>query len=156
MKEAADLGSELLRTLKPRGVGRRGERSEAEVAASDARDRMAVVVARRYAYVERIAGFRWGRELGAAVPAMLSREVSRSGAEADEGAEDELNTEEEELDAEEAAADTDKADARKGAAPDEDTTEVADAPAAAAAPAATKKSAATKKAAATKKSAATK
>lgn len=49
--------------------------SEAERTAADMRDRVAVVLARRYRYVERAAGWRWGRALDAHVPAMFSREV---------------------------------------------------------------------------------
>ena len=131
VKEAAELGSELLRTLKPRGVGKRWERSEAEVAASDARDRMAVVVTRRYAYVERIAGFRWGRELGAVVPAMLSRDMSRGGSEAGDGAEEEIDADEGDAPTDEAIADTNEAAVEEGAAPDEDAADEAAAPKAA-------------------------
>ncbi len=37
------------------------------------RNRMAMVLARRYELVERAAGWRWGRELGEHVPALQSR-----------------------------------------------------------------------------------
>jgi hypothetical protein len=156
VKEASDLGSELQRILKPKGVGKRNARSEAEVAASDARDRMAVVVARRYGYVERIAGFRWGRELGAYVPTMLSRDTSSGGSAAEDvDAEEEDVAEEEEAD-DEATDDTIDAVAEEEAADEEDAAdeEEADEPAVAA-PVAPKKRA-VKKVAEVKKGAAAK
>jgi len=78
IREAAALGSELLREVKPRGVGGRAVRPEVERAAAADRDRMAVVVTRRYDYVERLAAWRWGRDCDAIVPTMLSRDLSRS------------------------------------------------------------------------------
>jgi hypothetical protein len=91
VREAAMLGSELLREVKPRGVART-TRSEAQRAAADDRDRMAVVVTRRYAYVERVAAWRWGRECKAIVPTMLARDVSRFAGD-DEALDDELDAE---------------------------------------------------------------
>jgi len=112
--EAATLGSELLRELKPKGAVKRAARSEAERAASDARDRMAVVVAGRYAYVERAAGWRWGRALDASVPAMLSRDTSRSrstdDAEEEEDDLDELDEDIDPLDTDDDAAEAEATD----------------------------------------------
>jgi len=85
VREAAELGSELLREVKPRGVGTRGARTEAERLAADDRDRMAVVAVRLYDYVERVAAWRWGRSCEAVVPLMASRALPRGeGAAAEE------------------------------------------------------------------------
>ncbi len=77
LKEAAALGEELLDALTPTGGRPRGEKAEALAKLTALRDRMAVVVARRYQEVERVAGWRWGRSLGEHVPSMLSRVRSK-------------------------------------------------------------------------------
>lgn len=102
--EAGALGSELLRELTPRGAMKRSPRTEAERATADARDRMAVVVASRYAYVERVAGWRWGRGLDAFVPAMLSRDTARGAASDEEALDDEEAHDEEDDGADEGDA----------------------------------------------------
>lgn len=96
VREAATLGSELLREVKPKGVGTRGVRTEAEREASDARDRMGVVVTRAYDYIERVAAWRWGRAFEALVPPMASRALGRG-----EGGEEETVDGEDDASAEE-------------------------------------------------------
>lgn len=118
VREAAALGSELLHELRPKGALERAARSEPERAAADARDRMAVVLTRRYAYVEQAAGWRWGRGLDAFVPAMLSRDTAR-GASTD----DEDTAADEDLD-EDTAAEEDDVDARDEAGDEGDDDEV--------------------------------
>jgi hypothetical protein len=81
VREAGELGSELLREIKPRGVANPRVRSEAERVAADNRDRMAVVVERRYDYVERVACWRWGRDCEAIVPSMRARDHSAGAGE---------------------------------------------------------------------------
>lgn len=73
INEAATLGSELLAVLRPTGAKASGAKADALSAALDMRNRMAMVLARRYELVERAAGWRWGRELGEHVPALQSR-----------------------------------------------------------------------------------
>ena len=93
VREAAELGTELLREIKPRGVRRGRPRSEAERAAAEDRDRMAVVVERRYDYVERVACWRWGRDCEAIVPPMRTRDLfSRETVEEEDAAEEETET----------------------------------------------------------------
>ena len=93
VREAGELGSELLREIKPRGVANPRVRSEAERAAADDRDRMAVVVERRYDYVERVACWRWGRDCEAIVPPMRTRDLfSRETVEEEDAAEEETET----------------------------------------------------------------
>ena len=75
------------------GVRRGRPRSEAERAAADDRDRMAVVVERRYDYVERVACWRWGRDCEAIVPPMRTRDLfSRETVEEEDAAEEETET----------------------------------------------------------------
>jgi hypothetical protein len=107
VREAATLGTELLREVKPRGVGARAPRPEVERAAADDRDRMAVLVAQRYDYVERVASWRWGRACEAIVPRMLSREVVRGDSGEELLDDEELDATDDTLDAgeDEAAAD---------------------------------------------------
>lgn len=93
VREAAELGTELLREIKPRGVRRGRPRSEAERAAADDRDRMAVVVERRYDYVERVACWRWGRDCEAIVPPLRARDLfSNRTAEEDDVEAEETET----------------------------------------------------------------
>lgn len=88
IREAAELGAALLDVLKPGGARASSDKPEAQSQALLLRDRMAVVVSRRYAEVERAAGWRWGRALDEHVPAMLSRvrAAPRQKAPADGGA----------------------------------------------------------------------
>jgi hypothetical protein len=112
--EAATLGTELLSEITPKGAPVRYQRTEAERAAADDRDRVAAVVTARYHYVERAAGWRWGSAAAEHVPAMLTRELGRGGAvgEGDDDGEEEVVDEED---------DTDEGDdeATDGAAADE-------------------------------------
>lgn len=85
LREAATLGEELLALLTPMGARPKGERAEALTKATALRDRLAVVVARRYQEVERAAGWRWGRSLDEHVPSMLSRTRSKRVAEESDG-----------------------------------------------------------------------
>ncbi len=84
IRESAQLGTDLLRDITPKGAPVRRQRTEAERAASEARDRVAVVVAERYHYVERAAGWRWGAAAAEHVPGMLARDNGRGGAATDE------------------------------------------------------------------------
>jgi hypothetical protein len=106
VRDAATLGSELLREVKPRGVGAQAVRPEVERAAADDRDRMAVLVAQRYDYVERVAAWRWGRACEAIVPRMLSRDVVRGDSGEELLDDEELDATDDTLDAgeDEAAA----------------------------------------------------
>jgi len=108
VREAAALGTELLRDVKPRGVGGRAARPEVERAAADDRDRMAVVVTRRYDYVERVAAWRWGRDCEAIAPTMLARDVSRADAPEEELDDEALDADDEEA-LDEGSADEDVA-----------------------------------------------
>jgi len=127
VREAATLGSELLREVKPKGVGVRGARTEAERDASDARDRMGVVVTRAYDYVERVATWRWGRGCEAAVPLMASRALSRGEAGEEEpvdGEDDTTSAADDDATTETARSEADDAEgnaAADGAADDEET-----------------------------------
>ncbi len=86
IREAAALGEELLEALTPAGGRPKGEKAEALAKLTALRDRLAVVVARRYQEVERVAGWRWVRSLGDHVPSMLSRGRSkRASGEGGEG-----------------------------------------------------------------------
>jgi hypothetical protein len=150
VKEAATLGSELLREVKPRGVAKASARTEAERAASADRDRMAVVTTRRYDYVERVAVWRWGRDCEAFVPRMLTRDTSRSEADdedvTDDADEDTTDTAVEETADEKDTTDTTAADDDADEGEDSEVTEepvvVAEKPAAKKTAAPTKKPAA--------------
>ena len=143
VKEAAALGTELLRAVKPRGVAKGSARTEAERAAAADRDRMAVVVTRRYDYVERVAAWRWGRNCEAIVPRMLTRDTSRGDAVEGEDVDDEEAIEETD---EEVATDEDATDEPEARDDDDDgDPEVVDEPVAPAKKTAAKKTAAKKK-----------
>lgn len=73
---AATRGSELLHLLAPGGVEAAQVTVDPMAAAAEMRDRMAVVVARRYAYVARVGGWCWGLDVGRHVPLLRSRVVS--------------------------------------------------------------------------------
>lgn len=110
--EAATLGTELLDEVTPKGAPVRYQRSEAEAAAAADRDRTAVVVAQRYHYVERAAGWRWGSAAAEHVPPMLARVTGRGAAEGD--AEDDAEDDEEAVD-EETLDEKDDAASEEGA-----------------------------------------
>jgi hypothetical protein len=95
--QAAKLGTELLEAITPKGAPVRYQRDPEAQAAADDRDRIAVVVAERYHYVERAAGWRWGSAAAEHVPPMLARAAGRGEAEGDDDALDD----EDEVDAEE-------------------------------------------------------
>jgi hypothetical protein len=80
LREAAQLGEELLDTLTPEGAKPTGARARELADAIALRDRLGTVLAHRYAEVERAAGWRWGRALGDYVPSVLSRVRSKRAA----------------------------------------------------------------------------
>jgi len=117
IRESAQLGTDLLRDITPKGAPVRRPRTEAERAASEARDRVAVVVAERYHYVERAAGWRWGAAAAEHVPGMLARDNGRGAVTDEEGATEEED--DEALGEGEGEDDDARDDASEGAARDD-------------------------------------
>lgn len=77
--ESARLGTQMLQLLKPDGVAN-APAVDTITRAAEVRDRLAALLARRYAYVARVGGWLWGHELAEHVPPLRSRSV---GAAAD-------------------------------------------------------------------------
>lgn len=77
VEKAAACGSALLHLLAPAGVAVASDEPDPIAEAADLRDRMAALVAQKYAYVARVGGWRWGFDLTAHVPPMRSRTVAR-------------------------------------------------------------------------------
>jgi len=75
VKRASELGSDLLRRLKPTGAKRGSARSAEQKQAAALRDRMWTLLVRSYAHLECAAGAVWGRSLGEHVPSLQSRYV---------------------------------------------------------------------------------
>ncbi|MFO0602950.1 MAG: hypothetical protein U0324_07235 [Polyangiales bacterium] len=76
--EAARLGSALVAQVIPRGAKVRAEAVPAVAEAAELRDRLAVVLGRRYLAVERAGGWLWGRAVVDHVPALHSFERGKS------------------------------------------------------------------------------
>lgn len=75
LRDAAKLGNELVAALTPAGAKTAAPTKE-NAPEAEMRDRMAVLLARRYFEVERAAGWLWGRALDEHVPALLARSTS--------------------------------------------------------------------------------
>ena len=80
VEESARLGTQMLQLLKPDGV-MNAPTGDAITRAADVRDRLAALLARRYAYVARIGGWLWGHELAEHVPPLRSRSVTAAAEE---------------------------------------------------------------------------
>jgi len=71
LQEAAQLGGELLKQVKPKGTRTPKDKTFAD--AQRDRDCFAALLLERYGQLERVAGSLWGRSLSAHVPALQSR-----------------------------------------------------------------------------------
>jgi hypothetical protein len=75
LQRARTLASELLHLLMPSGVEPLRGAPDAVAIAADMRDRMALVLARYYAYVARVGGWIWGFDVAEHVPPLRSRSL---------------------------------------------------------------------------------
>lgn len=71
VRESEQLGSELLKVVKPGGAPRTPSKTFTD--AQRDRDGFATLLVERYEVLEQVAGSRWGRNLGEHVPALQSR-----------------------------------------------------------------------------------
>nr|MBK7067176.1 hypothetical protein [Deltaproteobacteria bacterium] len=80
VKRAKALGAELLKKIRPAGAGRASSRTSGQLFAVALRDRLWTLLVQTNEYFERIAGARWGRDLGAHVPRLQARYVAKKRA----------------------------------------------------------------------------
>ena len=72
---AAELGSDLLRRLKPAGSKRTKKRTDEQAKAAETRDRMWTLFLREYDHLACAGGARWGRAVVDHIPALQARFV---------------------------------------------------------------------------------
>jgi hypothetical protein len=76
VQRAAELGSAALHALTPEGVEVDRGGSDPVTKACEVRDRIAALLTQHYAYVARVAGWRWGFAMGEHIPALRKRVLS--------------------------------------------------------------------------------
>jgi len=77
---AKALGTELLKKIRPATASRARTRTSDQEAMLALRDRLWTLLVQTNEYFERIAGARWGRDLGAHVPRLQARYVAKKRA----------------------------------------------------------------------------
>ena len=77
VKRAKALGTDLLKAIRPASAGRGRTRTPGQEAMLALRDRLWTLLVQTSEYFERIAGARWGRDLGAHVPRLQARYVAK-------------------------------------------------------------------------------
>jgi hypothetical protein len=77
LKRAKALGTELLKKIRPASAGRGRTRTSGQETMLALRDRLWTLLVQTNEYFERIAGARWGRDLGAHVPRLQARYVAK-------------------------------------------------------------------------------
>ncbi|MDO9016213.1 MAG: hypothetical protein Q8S73_39935 [Deltaproteobacteria bacterium] len=80
LKRAKTLGTELVQKIRPSGAGRARARTADQENAVVLRDRLWTLLVQTHDYFERIAGARWGRDLGQHVPRLQARYVAKKRA----------------------------------------------------------------------------
>ena len=80
LKRAKTLGTELVQKIRPAGASRASARTPAQHTAVELRDRLWTLLVQTHDYFERIAGARWGRDLGKHVPRLQARYVVKKRA----------------------------------------------------------------------------
>lgn len=80
VRRAKELGTEVVKKVRPAGAGRASARTPEQQAVADLRDRLWTVLVQTHGYFERVAGARWGRDLGQHVPRLQARYVPRKRA----------------------------------------------------------------------------
>lgn len=76
VKRAAELGSDLTQRLKPKRMKRERTKTGEQLAAAQLRDRVWTLLVERYALIERLGGWLYGRDLDAHVPSLQGRVVA--------------------------------------------------------------------------------
>jgi|GEM_PF-755084 len=80
VKRAKALGTDLLKKIRPATASRARTRTSGQEAMLALRDRLWTLLVQTNEYFERIAGARWGRDLGAHVPRLQARYVAKKRA----------------------------------------------------------------------------
>ena len=85
IRQAAEVGSALVKVLKPEAGRRSRERTGAVKQAAEARDRLWTLLVQRHDNLWRAGAYLFGREVDTLVPALQSRVVARKRAKAPAG-----------------------------------------------------------------------
>jgi len=80
LKRAKALGTEIVQKVRPAGASRASARTADQQNAVALRDRLWTLLVQTHDYFERIAGARWGRDLGKHVPRLQARYVAKKRA----------------------------------------------------------------------------